>query len=201
MSLVDLIHPSDFFRGKVSSAASNLKLSITEEVEFYLVNVCEFIQPQQRTVEEIDLLDTPLALIYKKALEASPGHASKDLLKKLGDTSLYIAGYFQDSLNRKTVGARYFISMGSNAYEKISEIMRDRHSDSSFSAIYQELAKDFAKLVSLITEVAEDTAIDATGNLIALYEKWERTGSENLRKKLEGQGISPVPGVKKPVNH
>lgn len=201
MSLVDLIHPTDFFRSKVSSAASNLKLSITEEVEFYLVNLlCEFIHPKETKLEEIDLLDTPLALIYKKAIEATPEMQIK-IYKKLGDTSLYIAGYFQDSLNRKTVGARYYISMGSNAYGRISEIMRDRHGDASFTGIYKELASDFPKLVNLMTEIAEDTPVDANGNLIALYEKWERTGSENIRKKLEGQGISPVPGGKKPVNH
>lgn len=193
MSIVELVHPADFFRTKVSSAATALNLQLKGEIEFYLVNLlCEFIQPQQLSVDEIDLLDTPLALIYKKALESTPDMQVK-LYKRLGDTSLYIAGYFQDSLNRKTVGASYYINMGATAYEKISIIMRDRHGDANFVRIYAELAKEFKNLVNLVTEVSEDIPGDAHRNIVAIYERWHRTGSAKLRKILEDQGISPVP--------
>ncbi|MFW7378145.1 MAG: hypothetical protein ACOH5I_05010 [Oligoflexus sp.] len=193
MSIVELVHPADYFRSKVNSAASALNLQLKDEVEFYLVNLlCEFIQPQQLAVDEIDLLDTPLALIYKKAIESSPDMQIK-IYKRLGDTSLYIAGYFQDSLNRKTVGAGYYISMGATAYDKISNIMRDRHGETNFTRVYAELAKEFKNLVNLVTEVSEDVPGDAHRNLLAIYERWHRTGSEKLRKILEDQGISPVP--------
>lgn len=193
MSILELVHPADFFRSKISSAATSLNLQLKDEIEFYLVNLlCEFIQPDQLAVDEIDLLDTPLALIYKKALESSPDMQIK-IYKRLGDTSLYIAGYFQDSLNRKTVDASYYITMGSSAYLKISNIIRDRHGEARFTSIYAELAKEFKNLVNLVMEVSEDIPTDAHRNLLAIYERWHRTGSQKLRRILEEQGITPIP--------
>lgn len=193
MSIFELVHPADFFRTKISSAANNLNLQLKDDVEFYIVNLlCEFIHPDQLVVDEIDLLDTPLALIYKKALESAPEMQVK-IYKRLGDASLYIAGYFQDSLNRKAVDATYYITMGSAAYQRISTLMRDRYRDQNFTTIYGDLSKEFHNLVNIMVEVAEDIPADAHRNLLSIYERWSRTGSDKLRKILEDQGITPVP--------
>ena len=125
--VVEFTTPNDFFKAKVENAASGLQVDLSTELEFYLVNLlCEFIQPQNLKIGDMNLLDTPLALIYKQALEAPPQMQVK-VYKKLGDISLYVAGYFQASLSRKTVGRSYYISMGSSAYQKMSNIMKNRH--------------------------------------------------------------------------
>ncbi|NRA64353.1 MAG: hypothetical protein HRU19_07705 [Pseudobacteriovorax sp.] len=154
MTFVEFLNPNDFFQSRIENAASKLKIPLNEDIEFYLVNLlCEFINPQNMTIDEINLMDTPLALIYKKAVESGPNDQLK-VYKKLGDFSLYVAGYFQDSLNRKTVNTNYYISMGSSAYQSASRLMRSRHNDYHFMKMYQGLANEFGKLVAIITHVA-----------------------------------------------
>ena len=105
-----LQRPAEFFRSKVIKAAEQQEIVLSKEVEFYLVNLlCHFIDPDRyfKLDDDIDLFDTPLAFILKKALEAPP---EKQLViyKFLGDVSLYMSGYFQDYFNNKTFDINYF---------------------------------------------------------------------------------------------
>ncbi|SME89626.1 hypothetical protein [Pseudobacteriovorax antillogorgiicola] len=190
MSVVDLVKPNDFFRDKVGDAVDGLNIDLDADLEFYLVNLlCEFIQPQNLILGDIDLLDTPLALIYKEALESSPQMQLK-VYKKLGDISLYIAGYFQASLSRKTVGPGYYISMGSSAYQKMSSIMQRRYNELHFTEMYSNLSREFKTLVSVVTRIAGDLPIE-NHNLLKIYEKWCDTQSTTLKTFLENEGLSP----------
>ena len=192
MSHLQLVQPADFFREKISDAASTLQLNLTDELEFYLVNLlCDFINPENLNLDELDLLDTPLALLHKRAIESSPDMQIR-IYKKLGDISLYVTGYFQDSLYRKTVDADYYISMGSGAYRRISHLMQNHHRDEHFTRIYGDLSREFRNLVALVTELADDLPKRENPNIIAIYERWSRTGSERLRRILQDEGILPV---------
>ena len=44
-----------------------------------------------------------------------------ELLKKLGDRSLYISGFFADSLQRKVVDVDYYAEMGGVAYGALAD--------------------------------------------------------------------------------
>ena len=180
MASVELIKPKDFFRGKINSASNDLSISLSQDLEFYLVNMlCEFIEPSNFKIGELDLLDTPLALIYKKAVD-SPPQMQIRVYKKLGDLSLYLAGYFQPSLQRKTVGTRYYISMGSSAYSRMSSIMQVRHQDKHFTEMYSRLSSEFSQLVKIITQVTAELPIESN-NLLKIYEKWCNTQSQTLK--------------------
>lgn len=172
--IVDLVKPSDFFRSKVDDVIQKMQIDLDDHLEFYIVNLlCEFITPQNLTLGEMDLLDTPLALIYKEALEAPPQSQPK-LYKKLGDVSLYIAGYFQASLARKTVGRNYYISMGSSAYQELSQIFKTRHREIHFTEMYSNLSKEFKTLVAVMSGVSKEIPIQSP-NMLRLYESWYDT--------------------------
>lgn len=155
MKTVEILQPVDFFRTQVSTAATSLGVELKVDLEFYLVNLlCEFINPAQLQLDEkMGVLDTPLALMLKKALESSPEMQIK-VYKRLGDTSLYFAGYFQDYIQKKTVDLNYYVDMGSAAYERTSHLLRSQKNDTHFSGMYLELSQEFRKLVSVITEVS-----------------------------------------------
>lgn len=155
MHHVDFTTPDSFFQTAVSEAACNLNVDLDDNIEFYLVNLlCDFVQPQTMTIGQLDVLDTPLAIIYKQAIESTPSMQLK-LYKKLGDVSLYIAGYFSPSLNRKSVNSDYYISMGSSAYGRLSDIMKSRHREEHFTEMYLSLSKEFRTLVEITTKVSE----------------------------------------------
>src|SRR5688572_23703950 len=97
-----MVRPQEFFRERVVEAKTQLKVEVPDEVEFYLVNLlCEFINPAriETVAGELSALDTPLAIMYKQAVEAPPSQRLR-IYKYLGDTSLYISGFFQDFFNR-----------------------------------------------------------------------------------------------------
>lgn len=194
MNTVQLVSPRDYFRDQVCSAAQTLKLQLDGDVEFYLVNLlCEFINPAQLSIDEdMAVLDTPLAMMLKKAVESSPDIQIK-VYKRLGDTSLYFAGYFQDFFNRKTYDVGYYINMGAAAYGQTSALMRSHKNDSHFSKIYLSMAQDFRSLVNIVAEVSESTPLSKDRDLLTTYTRWQQTQSSKLRRILEEEGIIPVP--------
>ena len=195
MSRIDLCGPKDFFRKEVTSAAKNLDLNINEQTEFYLVTLlCNFITPQKietKSGEQLEPLETPLALLLKEALESSHDVQLK-IFKKLGDTSLYVAGYFQDYFNKKTYDVDYYMSMGSTAYKKMSNIMRHKNGEDHFTEMYWELSNRFEDLVEIVSVISENGLHRKDSDVLATYERWNVTQSKRLLKILLEEGITPV---------
>ena len=189
-----IIDPREFFRDKVSTALSNQNLKVCEEIEFYLVNLlCGFIAPEKlkTALGELDLIDTPLAIIFKHALEAPPERQLK-LYKVMGDTSLYMSGYFQDYFNRKTYDMSYYITLGAQAYNHLAGLVKHQK-QGPFRDVYTHLSENFPALVDVVAEVADQSGMSGDSNLLALYDRWSKSQSERLRKKLVDKGIDPVP--------
>jgi hypothetical protein len=192
MSQLALLNPQDFFRTQVCEASKSLSITLPSEIEFYLVNLlCEFINPNAMSVDEENVLDKPLALMLAKAMESSPDGQIKRL-KRLGDTSLYVSGYFQDCFKRKTVDISYYIDMGSVAYDQTAQLMKSYKNDTHFSNIYRLLAQEFRRLVAVITEISETLLLSRSDDLLNTYVKWQNTQSLRLRKVLEERGVLPT---------
>ncbi len=190
-----LINPREYFKGEVNKASKNLKVCLGEEMEFYVVNLlCDFINPQKinETLGENDILGTPLAFLMQQAHEAEHSDQKINTFRRLGDASLYIAGYFQDYFNRKTFDIKYYIDMGSIAYGSVSNLIRKRKDQKT---VYANLADHFSQLVDVVAEVSE-VSEDNLGNnhsdILSIYDRWNRTNSKRLRKILEEAGIDPI---------
>ena len=188
MNQLALVNPQEYFREQISEASENMNLRLLDEVEFYLVNLmCEFIDPYKSGIYTDQANhDTPLALTLKKALEAPPSEKIR-LLKQLGDSSLYLAGYFQEGIKGSVVDVSYYIAIGSNAYDKLSNLIHDN----SFVEVYRNLAEDFTGLVDLLDSIATPYTKN-NKDLLKVYERWTKYQSDNLRKALEAEGINPT---------
>ena len=112
------VNPTQFFHEMVVEAQERQRLKLTENVEFYIVNLlCGYLR-----ASESDTNEDCLALILKKALESS--HFEKiALYKKLADTALYFSGFFQEYFNRKSFDIRYYVTMGESAYNELSNLL------------------------------------------------------------------------------
>lgn len=193
-----IVAPQEFFRSQLSEAAQSARIALDDHTEFYLVNVlCDFINPAKINDElkELDVMGTPVALMWKKALEASPEQQAR-IYKRLGDTSLYVAGYFQDYFNRKAFDINYYASVGKTAYSSLSTIMRERHQDEHFSTMYNGLSDQFEKFIELFA-IISDALGHAPADLLSIYDRWNQTRSERLRRHLQDHGITPVGVTKK----
>ena len=87
-----------------------------------------------------------------QALE-SGGMRQRASLKQIGDLSLFIAGFFSESLNRKLVDVDYYASIGGRAYNALSRVETD-----TFSPVFAELGSKFVGFVDVLSEVSERTS-------------------------------------------
>jgi hypothetical protein len=188
----------DFFRDLLSTAIQNQNAGVQPMTAEYVVNVLSaFLVSEQLYVREEDgsFQKRPLAFLLKDALEAE-GPIRVRRLRQLGDTSLFISGFFPDSLSRSLVDVDYYIAMGGRAYGAVGDVA-GRHGVEHRS-LWDELAEKFRLFVDLLNEVSERTLMSTNAGLLRLYERWMKTGSVRLAGLLNQQGglaLAPV-GVK-----
>ena len=189
--------PLEFFRGQLERAMQHQKVSASAFTEFYLANLlagCVKGDPLPAPEEGFD--EMPLALLYVRATEASRFGRAR-LLRMLGDSALFITGFFADSLERKLVDAAYYRRMGGQAYARLS------HEDGWMEyepTVFAELARRFPEFTDVLAEVSENSRLTASDrSTLQLYERWMQTGSRRAAALLAERGITPVaPGESRP---
>jgi hypothetical protein len=182
-SLLRELTPAEYFKELVEAALSRQHLQAGDLTEYYLVNLlCQYVRLDARA----DHLDhsQPLAIRLARALE-SGGSEQRARLRSLGDFSLFTSGFFSDSLRRSTVDVDYYKSMGEYAYASLSR------SEEAFAEVYSELARKFVGFTDVLADVSERTTLASTSDLLRLYEKWLRTGSQRDGQRLVERGILP----------
>jgi|SRR5687767_4422261 len=170
----------EFFHEVVSDALTAVDLEASEPASWYLVGLLgDFTRAR--------LTDEPLGLKL-----AQPGEDPADRmrnLKQVGDTSLYVAGFFAESLTRSLVDVDYYVGLGQNAY---AQLARSFGAGKSITEVYEELAAKFPKFVDVLAAVRKRVSIaelNATTDINRLYEIWLRTRDEWIERKLRAAGV------------
>lgn len=184
-----------FFRDKVLDALQRQNLEIEDLTEYYLVNLlAEFAAGEH----EEALLSQPLAYLLRDALEAS-GWDRLRRFRHLGDAALFVAGFFADNLERRGVSPRYVSSMGGQAYWTARSLARQTRARRSLAAtpeVYAELADKFDVFVAVLDDIRETTSMRTPEEIVRLYQRWQRTRSPRLARRLQRQGVFPqLPGT------
>jgi hypothetical protein len=179
---------TEFFHDAVTTALRSQSVTAAEPTEFYLVHLLSGFTKATRLDEE------PLVLQMAQLSGATPDARMKGL-KHIGDTSLYVSGFFADSLTRRLVDVDYYIAMGGAAYSQLAGLMEGSRSSAGdfFRAAYCELSAKFAIFVEVLTEVRRKTNFVGGTNLLRLCEEWVRTGNEWLAKRLRDTGVVALP--------
>ncbi|MEK7705716.1 MAG: hypothetical protein AAB426_12210 [Myxococcota bacterium] len=183
----------EFFRDEVSGARQTLGVKLPEMAEYYLVNL---LVDYGRTGQGPLPGEEPLAFLYKRALEAPPAVRMQPL-KHLGDLALYVAGFFADWVERSHVAVDYYVSMGGNAYDSLSGIVGAHPQGDTFAELYQDLSRRFGELVDVLNEVADRSrdVAERSSDLLKLYDRWVRTGSQRIERMLVDKGLVLAPGI------
>lgn len=180
----------EYFRELLGEARERQRVVVADSTEYYLVNLLsEYTDVEKLFVREPDgsLQQEPLALILARALDAGRDEQVRSL-RKLGDTSLYVTGFFYDSLERKLVDARYYMAMGHLAYSSLARVV----DGSPLAALYEELALKFGAIVDVLNEVSERLSLSSQQGVVRLYERFLKTGSARLAHMLAEQGLIPA---------
>lgn len=191
MSKSLLLSSKDFFTEAVRDGFKQRKLQVSPVVETYLVSVLEFYL-DTRNLYEPEFNEAgerqPQTLAEMFLSAQSPYKLSQErvgLLKKLADRTLYISGFFSDSLQRKIVDVDYYISMGESAYAQLAGFSREEAN----SLIYTTISKRFADCVDVLMFISHSTIPTTDKNILRLYEVYLRTGSGVAKSKLIELGV------------
>ncbi len=183
----------EFFRSSVSSAMSRQGLSADDHTAYYVVNLLTLFARSEVLYEGSEETRTlkPLALILAEAAEARTAEERNFALQRIGDISLFIAGFFGESLARRQVDVDYYVRMGGSAYSSLSERVRGSVRGQIFTAVFAELASKFQDFVDVLTEVRDEARGNDDIDILRLYDVWLKTGSKRAERTLRRLGIEP----------
>lgn len=187
--------PTDFFKQQVTKALEHQKVTVDPNTEFYLVDLLtRFMLSDNLFAQDENggKRQEVLALLMGEALSSPDASKKQQGLRRLGDVSLYTAGFFSDSLNRKVVDVDYYIGMGRSAYGSLAEMGLDL----LLVRTFQELSQHFHRFVDVLSEVSIAAGTQDSKNILRTYETWLRTGSERAEKSLKEVGILPNKVIK-----
>ena len=192
--LVAVTNLREFFHDSVQTALRKQHVAVDDHTEHYVVNVLTMFARSEElyesTPEGIRL--KPLARMLADASAAPSSQQRDETLRRLGDVSLFVAGFFAQSFARKLVDIDYHIAMGGRAYGTLADNLRGSIRGQAFATVFLELAQKFQRLVDVLNEVAEMAYTHTDKDILRLYEIWMKTGSPRAFAILQRLGVAPV---------
>jgi len=181
MQLADSIE--EFFHAEVDRAFKEHGLTCGTLTEHYVVQLLAAYGSQP--IEE-----RPLALRMMAALDATP-RERRLKLREIGDTSLYVSGFWTDSLANKPVDVDYYIDMGGTAYGELARGGTGWSGD-PLGNVFGELAENFVRFVEVLMLVSRRTShCNNNQDVVRLYQRWLRTKSQWAARRLAALGVMP----------
>lgn len=193
-SAIAVMNLREFFHDSVQHALQHQHVAVDDHTEHYLVNVLTTFARTDALYEQTHEGKQlkPLALMLADAVEAPSSEQQRQVLQRMGDVSLFMAGFFAHGFARKLIDIDYHIAMGGRAYASLADSLRGRSRSAAIAAVFAELAGKFQRLVDVLNEVADMARPATDKDLLRLYEIWLKTGSPRARRLLGELGVVPV---------
>jgi hypothetical protein len=204
MAIQPVANLKEFFKDALHDALSHQHVAVEGETEHYVVNLLTLFSDADALYERSPREPAraglkPLALMLGEALESPTPEARCRGLQRLGDVSLFIAGFFSAGFARKLVDVDYHVAMGGRAYATLAETVPPARGR-TLRQVFAELAAKFQPMVDALNEISESAWQHSDRDRLRLYELWVKTGSERSRRILRKLGIEPVPAARPLVN-
>lgn len=169
-----------FFHETLSHALSQRKVEVPEPTEFYLVGLLATLRDVSRSLVELSF--------------AQEGDDCSRLtrLRSVGDQALSVSGLFDAQLERRGISRSYLSDLGSRAYRGASVLARK--SRDARAEVFEDLGSHFTTYAELLEDVREATALGTPDDVLALYERFQKTRSPALAERLLGHGVLPIRG-------
>jgi hypothetical protein len=184
----------EFFKDTLHGALQRQHLTVEDQTEHYVVNLLTLFARSEALYESTaeGLRLKPLVAMLCEALEAPAGTSERyRSLQRLGDVSLFVAGFFARSFAAKLIDIDYHIAMGGRAYGVLAESTA-RGRGRVLAAVFAELSAKFQPMVDALNEVSEAGAAPCDRDILRLYEIWLKTGSARCYARLKRLGVDPT---------
>jgi hypothetical protein len=199
---IDVRNLREFFRDSVHEALVRQQVGVDDHTEHYVVNLLTMFSRSEalfETTPEGPRL-RPLALMLADAAAASSSEERSRVLQRLGDVSLFVAGFLSHGFARRLVDVDYHVAMGGRAYGTLADTCSHGTRGRALAGVFSELAAKFQRLVDALNDVSEMSWRNSDRDTLRLYEVWLRTRSPRAHALLRDKGVSPavVPVGRKP---
>ena len=183
----------EYFLASVTESMRRQGVRAGESTAHYVVSLLTLYARSEAFYDEVDSRPglKPLALMLVDAVEAARPAERAFALQRLGDVSLFVAGFFADSLAHKIVDVDYYISMGGGAYHSLSREIERTPRGHAFGSVFVELACKFKDFVDVLADMRALAQGQPETDVLRLYEIWLRTGSRRAERALRKLGIEP----------
>jgi hypothetical protein len=191
---IDVRNLQEFFRDTVHDALSRQQVGIDDHTEHYVVNLLTMF------VRSDALFDStpegqrlkPLALMLAEAVDAPSTEQRSRTLQRLGDVSLFVAGFLSHGFARKLVDVDYHVAMGGRAYGTLAATCGRSTRGRALAGVFAELAAKFHRLVDALNDVSEMSWRNSDRDVLRLYEVWLKTGSPRAHGLLRQLDVAPA---------
>jgi len=187
----------------VAGAMERQGIKADDHTAFYIVNLLTLFARSEalfdQTENGIEL--KPVAKVMAESIEAELPMERRYALQRVGDVSLFVAGFLGDGLAAKLVDVDYYVCIGGSAYSALSESVRGSLRGKVFGTVFAELAAKFQKFVDVLTEVRDEAKNSQDIDVLRTYEVWLRTGSERAARLLRKHGIEPQRALSAHTRH
>ena len=133
----------------------NLRSShpVRQEAIFYSSLVMNQYNDSTKYFEQVDnrIREKVLGIKLMEATQL-PKEKQKQTLKDIADTSLLVCGFFNDSLNKKLVDARYYQEIGKMAFCRLNSFTPEAYNVPSFFKLMSLHFSDLTLLMSLASK-------------------------------------------------
>jgi hypothetical protein len=184
----------EYFRDALQGALMHRNVTIEDQTEHYVVNLLTLFARSENLFESTaDRVGVkPLVQLLSEALEAPTAAERERGLQRLGDVSLFIAGFFAHRFARKLIDVDYHIAMGGRAYCTLANgLARGRRA--VLGQVFAELAVKFLPMVEALWEIGDSARQYTQADILRLYEIWLKTGSPRARDLLRQLGLEATP--------
>ena len=190
-----ILDPHQFFLASVEDAFQERKFQTHPQVKTYIVDLLKFHLSVENLFDEKDesgrkTRKTMAELFLSANQESKEARLRK--LKILGDRSLYISGFFADSLQRKIIDIDYYVDMGTVAFESLAKAVNE----DTFSHLFREISVRFLDLVDVLTVISKKAQIAEEDNVLRMMDLYAKTGSSLIGEDLVAKGIFNRPDKK-----
>lgn len=195
-SLTLLITPQSYFKEVLVDACDKRKINPAPFTMSYLVDLLgSFLKSKSLFSVEADngvRRRETLAELYLESQNVEAKKEKQRLLKRLGDVSLYVSGFFGDSLKKKAIDIDYYIQLGGVAYNHLAAI-----APSDIEETYLDISNNFTGYVDVLTLVSQKAFTQSNKDVLRLYDKYLKTQSKLARDQLIEQGVFDPALIKK----
>jgi hypothetical protein len=183
----------EFFKDSVAEAMEKQGVAADDHTAYYVVNLLTLFARSEKLYDRgtDGPGPPPLALLLAEAAEASDSQTRNLVLQRVGDTSLFVAGFFGDGFARKLVDIDYYIDIGGAAYGSLSANVRGTIRGRAYGSVFAELAQKFRDFVDVLAEIRDSGRGADDFDILRLYDVWLKTGSMRAARLLRSQGIEP----------